>query len=88
MRLTVRPVRHELRAPLRAAWGELRVREPQGRIAADRLKTGQGRGVARFSSAQQILGPILLLFEVEAERGKSALGHHDPLFNALASASS
>jgi len=27
MRLEVRPVRHELRAPLRAAWGELRVRE-------------------------------------------------------------
>jgi L-alanine-DL-glutamate epimerase-like enolase superfamily enzyme len=27
MRLQVRPVRHELRAPLRAAWGELRVRE-------------------------------------------------------------
>jgi L-alanine-DL-glutamate epimerase-like enolase superfamily enzyme len=27
MRLAVRPVRHELRAPLRAAWGELRVRE-------------------------------------------------------------
>jgi L-Ala-D/L-Glu epimerase len=27
MRLEVRPVRHELRAPLRAAWGELRARE-------------------------------------------------------------
>jgi L-alanine-DL-glutamate epimerase-like enolase superfamily enzyme len=27
MRLEVRPVRHELRAPLRTAWGELRVRE-------------------------------------------------------------
>jgi L-Ala-D/L-Glu epimerase len=27
MRLEVRPVRHVLRAPLRAAWGELRVRE-------------------------------------------------------------
>jgi L-Ala-D/L-Glu epimerase len=27
MRLDVRPVRHELRAPLRTAWGELRVRE-------------------------------------------------------------
>jgi L-alanine-DL-glutamate epimerase-like enolase superfamily enzyme len=27
VRLEVRPVRHELRAPLRAAWGQLRVRE-------------------------------------------------------------
>jgi L-alanine-DL-glutamate epimerase-like enolase superfamily enzyme len=38
MRLEVRPVRHELRAPLRAAWGELRVRE----LLEVRLESGPG----------------------------------------------
>src|SRR3954452_19930046 len=36
--LSVRPVRHELRAPLRTAWGELRVRE----LLAVRLEFGPG----------------------------------------------
>jgi L-Ala-D/L-Glu epimerase len=38
MRLAVRPVRHELRAPLRAAWGELHVRE----LLEVRLESGPG----------------------------------------------
>lgn len=38
MRLEVRTVRHELRAPLRAAWGELRVRE----LLEVRLEDGIG----------------------------------------------
>ena len=38
MRLTIRPVRHELRVPLRTAWGELRVRE----LLLVRLEFGPG----------------------------------------------
>ena len=38
MRLTIRPVRHELRVPLRTAWGELHVRE----LLLVRLEFGPG----------------------------------------------